>query len=364
MSLKDIRRHVGQLAIAGFAGHEIPSDLKALAREFDLGGVILFARNVAEPEQVAEIARQVGELVQELPVWVSVDQEGGRVARLRRPFTEWPPMMTLGRGGDEALAARFARALATELKAVGISLDYTPVLDIHTNSKNPVIGDRALGERPEDVARLGRVIIRTLQGEGIAACGKHFPGHGDTSTDSHFELPLIEHPPDRLEAVELVPFKAAIEERVASIMTAHILIPSLDAERPATLSPRIVDELLKRTLGYDGLVLSDDLEMKAIAGRYGMPEATVEAIGAGCDAVLMCGAEQEKQVAALEAVIRAAETGALPLKRLEDALSRHGRVKERFLAPPRPKPLSGAALRAVLASDEHLAVAAEMARFV
>ena len=122
-------------------------------------------------------------------------------------------MMTLGRSGDEALAARFARALATELKAVGISLDYTPVLDIHTNPKNPVIGDRALGERAEDVARLGRVIIRTLQAEGIAACGKHFPGHGDTSIDSHFELPLIEHPPDRLEAVELVPFKAAIEER-------------------------------------------------------------------------------------------------------------------------------------------------------
>ena len=120
---------------------------------------------------------------------------------------------------------RFARALAAELQAVGISLDYTPVLDVHTNPKNPVIGDRALAERAEDVARLGTAIIRTLQGEGIAACGKHFPGHGDTSTDSHFELPLLEHPPDRLEAVELVPFKAAIDADVASIMTAHILIP-------------------------------------------------------------------------------------------------------------------------------------------
>jgi beta-N-acetylhexosaminidase len=363
MSLRDIRKHIGQIAIAGFAGHSIPQDLRLLAKEFDLGGIILFARNVEGPDQVAEVSREAQTLASELPLWVSVDQEGGRVARLKAPFTIWPPMATLGRSGDEALAARFARALAAELKAVGISLDYTPVLDVHTNPKNPVIGDRALAERADDVARLGRAIITTLQEAGIAACGKHFPGHGDTSTDSHHELPLIEHPPDRINAVELVPFRAAIDAGVASIMTAHILIPALDEERPATLSPTIVDGLLKRKLGYDGLVLSDDLEMKAISSRYGIPEATVAAIAAGCDAVLMCGATQEQQVAALEAVIRAAEDGTLPLKRLEDALARHRRVKERFLAPAHPRPLAGSALRAALGRDEHQAVAAEMARF-
>ena len=363
MSLRDLRKHIGQIAIAGFAGHSIPQDLRLLAKEFDLGGIILFARNVEAPDQVAEVSREAQSLASELPLWVSVDQEGGRVARLKAPFTVWPPMATLGRSGDEALAARFARALAAELKAVGISLDYTPVLDVHTNPKNPVIGDRALAERAEDVARLGRTIISTLQEAGIAACGKHFPGHGDTSTDSHHELPLIEHPPDRIEAVELVPFRAAIGAGVASIMTAHILIPAFDEERPATLSPTIVDGLLKRKLGYDGLVLSDDLEMRAISGRYGIPEATVAAIAAGCDAVLMCGATQEQQAAALEAVIRAAEEGTLPLKRLEDALARHRRVKERFLAPVHPRPLAGSALRAALGRDEHQAVAAEMARF-
>ena len=363
MSLRDLRKHIGQIAIAGFAGHSIPQDLRLLAKEFDLGGIILFARNVEAPDQVAEVSREAQSLASELPLWVSVDQEGGRVARLKAPFTVWPPMATLGRSGDEALAGRFARALAAELKAVGISLDYTPVLDVHTNPKNPVIGDRALAERAEDVARLGRTIISTLQEAGIAACGKHFPGHGDTSTDSHHELPLIEHPPDRIEAVELVPFRAAIGAGVASIMTAHILIPAFDEERPATLSPTIVDGLLKRKLGYDGLVLSDDLEMRAISGRYGIPEATVAAIAAGCDAVLMCGATQEQQAAALEAVIRAAEEGTLPLKRLEDALARHRRVKERFLAPVHPRPLAGSALRAALGRDEHQAVAAEMARF-
>ena len=363
MSLRDIRRHVGQLAIAGFPGHEIPSDLRALAREFDLGGIILFARNVAAPDQVAEVSREAQSLAQELPLWVSVDQEGGRVARLKAPFTIWPPMQTLGRSGDTQLAVRFARALAAELKAVGISLDYTPVLDVYTNPKNSVIGDRALAERAEDVASLGRAIITTLQSEGIAACGKHFPGHGDTSADSHHELPLVEHPPDRLRAVELVPFREAIAAGVAAVMTAHVLVPSLDEERPATLSPRIVTGLLKQELGFEGLVLTDDIEMRAISARYGVPEATVAAISAGVDAVLMCGTSQEVQVAALEAVIRAVEQGTLPLKRVEDALERHRRVKERFLAPAHPRPLSGAALRAALGRDEHQAVAAEMARF-
>src|SRR5687767_13754278 len=236
MSVRDIRRQIGQVAMAGFAGHSIPADLRLLAREFDLGGIILFARNIESPEQVADLAREAQSLTREMPLWISVDQEGGRVARLRSPFTLWPPMHTLGRSGDEQLAARFARSLAAELRAVGVTLDYTPVLDILTNPRNPVIGDRALAGTPEDVAKLGTVIINTLQGEGIATCGKHFPGHGDTAVDSHHELPLVEHPPDRLDAVEFVPFRAAIAAGVAGIMTAHLLVPALDDQRPATLS--------------------------------------------------------------------------------------------------------------------------------
>jgi len=197
-----LRRQIGQLLIAGFNGGALPIELRSLAREFGLGGVILFARNIVEPEQVADLAYEAVRLVPDVPAWVSVDQEGGRVARLKAPFTEWPPMATLGRSGDAALAARFARALASELKAVGITLDYAPVLDVHTNPKNPVIGDRALAETADVVGRLGAAIIRTLQAEGIAACGKHFPGHGDTSTDSHLELPLVEHPPERLREVQ------------------------------------------------------------------------------------------------------------------------------------------------------------------
>jgi beta-N-acetylhexosaminidase len=362
MSLRDIRRHIGQLVVVGFDGHVIPSDLKALAKEFDLAGVIFFARNVAEPAQVAELSREAKALARELPLWVSVDQEGGRVARLRRPFTEWPPMIALGRSGDERLAERFALALAAELKAVGINLDYTPVLDVFTNPKNTVIGDRAFGERAEEVSRFGRVVIRVLQENGIAACGKHFPGHGDTIADSHHELPLVEHDPDRIRRVEFVPFKAAIEEKVAAIMTAHVLVPAFDEEQPATLAPSIVDGLLKRELGFGGLVLSDDLEMKAVANRYDLAEASVGAIAAGCDALLLCGGSQERQAAALEALIRAVEQDRLPVKRVEDAMARMRRAKERFLAGRREErqpPLAD-----VLGRGEHQAIAEEMARFL
>jgi len=365
MSPTALRRQIGQLLIAGFNGHQITPELRSLAREFGLGGVILFARNVAEPEQEAEVAYEAARLVPDLPAWVSVDQEGGRVARLKAPFTEWPPMATLGRSGDVTLAERFARALAAELKAVGITLDYAPVLDIHTNAKNPVIGDRALADTAEDVARLGSAIVRALQGAGIAACGKHFPGHGDTSTDSHFELPLVEHPPDRLRRVEFVPFKAAIQAGVATIMTAHVLVPSLDEKRPASLSRRIVFDLLRDELGYEGVILSDDLEMKAIAAQYEVPEAAVMAIEAGCDGMLICSGDHATQVAALEALVHAVEEERLPYARVEDALKRQRRAKERFLAATvAAKPAARRALRETLGRDEHRAIADEMARFL
>jgi beta-N-acetylhexosaminidase len=360
-----LRRQVGQLLIAGFNGPQLPVELKAIAREFGLGGVILFARNIAEPEQVAELCDEASRLNPDLPLWVSVDQEGGRVARLKKPFTEWPPMATLGRSGDVKLAERFARALAAELKAVGFTMDYAPVLDVHTNPKNPVIGDRALADRAEEVARLGGAIVRVLQQEGMAACGKHFPGHGDTSADSHHELPLVEHPLERLRQVEFLPFRAAIEAKVATIMTAHVFVPAVDDKVPASLSHRIVTELLRDELHYDGVILSDDLEMKAIANEYAVPRAAVMAIDAGCDGVLICSGDHATQAEALEALVHAVEDDRLRSTRVEDALKRQLRAKERFLATPvGSRPLRGKALRDALGRDEHQAIADEMAQFL
>jgi beta-N-acetylhexosaminidase len=364
MSPNALRRQIGQLLIAGFGGEQIPVEIRSLAREFSLGGVILFGRNIVEPRQVAELCREASQLTADVPAWVSVDQEGGRVARLKAPFTEWPPMATLGRSGDVQLAERFARALAAELKAVGITLDFAPVLDVHTNPKNPVIGDRALAERAEDVARLGSAIIRAMQAEGLAACGKHFPGHGDTSTDSHLELPLVEHPPERLREIELAPFRAAIEAGVATMMTAHVLVPALDEQRPATLSKRIVTGLLREELHYNGVIVSDDLEMKALASDYRVPESAVLAIEAGCDALLICSGDVDVQAAALEAIVHAVETERIRLTRVEDALRRQQRAKERFLAAGvAPRPLGGKALQQALGQDAHRRIADEMARF-
>jgi len=365
-----VRREIGQLLIGSLPGTTITPEMRSLAREFQLGGVTLFKRNIEAPEQVAELNHDLQSLSSALPLWVAVDQEGGRVARLRAPFTEWPPMATLGRSGDDKLAYRFAAALAAELKAVGVTLDYAPVLDIHTNPQNPVIGDRALGEDAETVARLGAAVVRGLQENGVAACGKHFPGHGDTSVDSHLALPIVEHPPDRIRRVECVPFREAIRHDVAFMMTAHILVPALDEQKPATLSSTIVQGMLRDELGFHGVILSDDLEMKAIADAYTVPEAAVQAIAAGCDGVLVCrhlssehAQDAEVQAAVLEALVHAVEDGRIPYTRAEDALSRNRRAKERFLAAP-VAPGRVAALREVLGNETHRRIADEMARFL
>lgn len=360
-----MRHRIGQLLVAGFDGPAIPVELRALARAFDLGGVILFGRNVEAPDQVAELSYEAAALGRDAPAWVSVDQEGGRVARLKAPFTTWPPMVALGRSGDDGLARRFARALATELGAVGITLDYAPVLDVDTNPSNPVIGDRALGADAAVVARLGQMVIETLQQEGIAACGKHFPGHGDTRADSHHELPLVEQPPERLREVELVPFEAAVRCGVAMMMTAHVLYPALDDRYPATLSPRIVTGMLRGELGFEGLVVTDDLEMRSISAARPVPDAAVKALEAGCDMLLVCGPDTDRQVAVLEAVIHAAEDGRLRPERIETSLARQRKTKERFLATRRPaRPATRAELGPVLGRAEHANVAEEMARFL
>ena len=357
-----IRRDIGQLLIGSLPGKTVTPEMRSLAREFSLGGIIFFARNIEAPEQVAELAHDTQQLVPSVPLWISVDQEGGQVARLKSPFTKWPPMAVLGRRGDEGLARRFAAALAAELRAVGITLDYAPVLDIHTNPNNPIIGDRALSEDAAMVARLGAAIIEELQRGGVAACGKHFPGHGDTSVDSHLELPLVEHPPDRIRGVECVPFAAAIKAGVAFIMTAHVLVPSLDEKRPATLSRRIVQGMLREELGFKGVILSDDLEMKAIAATYSVPDAAVQAIAAGCDGLLICSGDVEVQALALEALVHAVEDGRIPFTRIEDALKRLRVAKERLLGQSVSAGPSPAVLRQVLGCEAHQRVADDMTR--
>lgn len=278
----------GQLLFAGFEGTEVPRELADLLAQGRLGGVILFARNIVDPAQVARLTADLHAAAPaDAPVLLAIDQEGGRVQRLRAPWTEWPPMRWLGERDELEATTAVAAGLARELSDLGIGLDFAPVVDVDTNPKNPVIGDRSFAREPARVARHAAAFIAEMQARGVAACAKHFPGHGDTHTDSHLELPSLDHDLDRLREVELPPFRAAIAAGVASIMTAHVLFPRLDRARPATLAPDVMN-LLRGELGYDGVVFGDDLEMKAVADHFA-PEPLVRGcLSAGCDGLLVC----------------------------------------------------------------------------
>jgi beta-N-acetylhexosaminidase len=341
--VKHSLRRAGQRLMVGFHGHEASSDVKRLIRDYAVGSVILFARNVDGPGQVAELVRELQETARDaghdLPLLIAVDQEGGRVARLKQPWTLWPPLRAVGQTGSEDYARRMGAALAEELLACGIRCDFAPVMDVDTNPKNPVIGDRSFGSDPEQVGRLGVAMIRGLQEKGVVACAKHFPGHGDTDLDSHLELPAVDHSLSRLEDVELRPFRKAIEAQVAAIMTAHVLVRELDDKLPATLSPRIVDELLRKELKYGGVVFTDDMDMKAVAKHWRPEQVSVLAAKAGCDVLSFC-ASHDTQVQALEGLVRALEAGEVTQTAMDDACERVKRLKERFVLPyvaPDPK---------------------------
>lgn len=346
----------GQLIIGGFPGATLPVEFARALRERRRGGAILFKPNVEGGAlAVASLARAIHEAAPETP-FVGIDQEGGRVARLRAPLLEVPPMRTVASWGDTTLAERIARAVGAELAALGINLDFAPVLDVNTCAGNPVIGDRAFGTDARTCAEFGVAWIRGLQSAGVLACGKHFPGHGDTSKDSHFELPVVDQTRQRLEEVELVPFRAAAAEGVAAIMTAHVVYPALDPDRPATLSRAACTEL-RDAIGFRGVLVSDDLEMSAIAARWSVEDAAVQAIAAGCDALLICWSA-EKQERALGALVREAEASPAFRRRCEEANARCT-VARRL---GRARPLDEAGLAQVIGGAESRSVAGEIAR--
>ena len=295
----------GPLLIGGFAGTSLPLPFARALRARRRGGAIFFKPNVeGGPLQVAALAREVHAASPDAPL-VGVDQEGGRVARLRAPLLEVPSMRAVASWEDIAVAERIAHAVGVELGALGFTIDFAPVLDVNTCAANPVIGDRAFGDDPDTCARYGAAWIRGLQAAGLLACAKHFPGHGDTSKDSHVDLPVVDQSASRIERVELAPFRAAVSAGVASMMTAHVVYPALDAERPATLSEAVCTRL-RASIDFDGMLVSDDLEMQAIAARWSIEDAAVQSVVAGCDALLVCWSD-EKQERAIDALVREAE---------------------------------------------------------
>ena len=345
----------GQLLVCGFDGPTLTPRFEQALRDGLRGGAILFRRNlpdIASAWTLCEAIRSTAPA--DLPPFIGVDQEGGRVTRMPAPFLTLPPMRELSLLNDLELVRRAAAAVAVELAAVGFNLNFAPILDVDSNPANPIIGDRSFGRDPRTVMRNAVAFLQGLQENNILACGKHFPGHGDTSVDSHLDLPVIHHDRPRLEQIELPPFRAASGAGIASLMTAHVVCEALDPGVPATLSRAICGSLLRAEIGFEGVLFSDDLEMAAVAARYPIEESAVEAIWAGCDALLICKSEDLAD-RAHEALVKKAEKESKFRDRCVEAVTRGLRIRR--LCPPRPTAskialdhlVGGPAGRAVLA---------------
>jgi beta-N-acetylhexosaminidase len=325
---------VGQMIVGGFSGTTLPSSFARALAEKRRGGCILFKRNLPSVPEAADLSAAILEASpRDLPPFIGVDQEGGRVVRLPPPALALPPMRELASWNDLDLALLAAKAMGIELGAIGFNIDFAPVLDVNTQAENPVIGDRSFGSDARTVMRFGVAFVRGLQSANVLACGKHFPGHGDTQVDSHLVLPIVDHPRVRLDQVELPPFRAAIGAGIAALMSAHIVYPRIDDGVPATLSRSICASLLRAELGFEGVLFSDDLEMKAITSRYAIEDAAREAVWAGCDALLV-SSDEAAQERVHETLTRAAEKDAKFRERCREAVTRVLRLRR--LCPPRP----------------------------
>ena len=333
----DIRYAVGQRLMAGFPGTEIDSDFRALIHEYKLGNVILFRRNIESREQLARLCGELRELITAetgAEPLIAIDQEGGVVTRLSDDMINTPGGMALAAAGGDA-PYRAGLITARELRRAGINFNLAPVLDVNSNIANPVIGVRSFGDEPEQASRLALMFMRgTLEG-GVMACGKHFPGHGDTAVDSHLGLPVVEKGRGGLEKCELIPFRAAVAAGIPAIMTSHVLFPELEPERkPATMSRRILTGLLRGELGFGGIIISDCMEMQAIASYYGTVNGAAASIAAGADIVCISHTASLARETA-ERLRSELESGALDAGEFAASVSRIEAAKSRFDCAPK-----------------------------
>lgn len=326
---------IGQMLVAGFEGLEAPDYFLQWLSEGRLGGVILFARNVESPVQLARLTQQLHGAAK-TPILIAIDQEGGTVARLRDGFSESPGAMALSAAQDgPALCEAASRILAEEMRAVGINWDYAPVVDITHNIDNPSVGTRSFGTDKARVSEMAAAAVRGFQAGGVAACAKHFPGLGNTPVDTHIDLAVITDSPEYLYEHDLVPFRAAVEAGVSSVMMTHVRFDALDNQFPATMSPIVIQRLLREEMGFRGLVTTDCMEMNAITHHFGTGEAAVQSILAGTD-ILLHSHTRPAQEAAYNALLEAARSGRLSEARIDEANERIAAFKARYAITAAP----------------------------
>ncbi len=358
-----MKKLIGQHMITGVAGHALAADEKKFIVDNNIGGVVLFGRNVAEPKQVRELCAEIQALrhqtLSRAPLFIGIDMEGGRVARLKPPFTQWPPLKTLGDLDNATVTFHFSNKMGLELNAVGINLDFAPCVDVFSNPKNTVIGDRSIGCDPELVAKHASALVRGYIKSNIISCVKHFPGHGNTLIDSHDDLPVEDADLQRLEALELIPFRRSFKARVDMVMTSHILFKNIDNDWPVTLSEKFLKKILREQCRYRGLIVSDDLDMKAMSKHYDPKKIPVRAMQAGVDLLLYCN-EPASPPMALEALSQALASGELNKADLEASYKRIIEVKLDRIPYPDPMPLEEALK--IVGNADHQKIAQALAK--
>jgi len=347
-----LEQKVGQLAIIGLEGKSMDKSTESFIQNYHVGGFILFKDNITSANQTLKLLNQLkaaNEAVPDsVPLWLSVDQEGGKVNRLPSEFDKTPTARQIASKQNPKYTEAIGSSLGLKIGSLGFNMDFAPVLDINSNPDNPVIGDRSFGSDAESVSLHGLAMMEGITSQGVAAVAKHFPGHGDTSVDSHKGLPVVNKSLNELKNFELLPFEEAIKKDVDAIMVGHLLMKKLDAENPASISPAVITGLLREQLGYDGVIITDDMTMKGLTGGISVGKAAVEAILAGGDILLVCH-EYKLQQEALDAVMESVKDGVISQERLDESVYRVLSLKAKY-------ELSDAAMPAVDTSAINAAV--------
>lgn len=323
---------VGQLVISGFKGETISEELKELIEKSHIGGVILFSSNIKDSNQLIELTnsiKDINSISDGIPIFISVDQEGGRVSRLPKDIEKFPSAAHIGDHGDENYSYKVGNTLGQVIKTFGFNLNFAPVLDVASNPENKVIGDRAFGDNEDLVRRMGLQFMNGLRSSNVISVVKHFPGHGDTKEDSHYELPYLNHHKERLDAIEFVPFKKAIDDGTDGIMVSHIVLKNIDNKNPATMSKAVVTDILRKEFNYEGVIFTDDINMGAIANNYLLRDAVIKTIDAGVDVIVSSkGVEDTKFI--IEIIKDALKKGDISEERIKESLNRILKLKYKY----------------------------------
>ncbi|WP_340016892.1 beta-N-acetylhexosaminidase [Paenibacillus sp. FSL K6-1318] len=331
LSSLTLEEKIGQMILAGVQGTTLDAQAKQMIMDQKVGGIIFYANNVTTLEGTAKFVQSIKDTNQSnpVPIFMSVDQEGGKVSRMPETVESIPSNKKVGQTNDSALAETMGELLARQVQLAGFNVDFAPVLDVNSNPKNPVIGDRSFGSSAELVSRMGIAEMKGFRNEGIIPVVKHFPGHGDTSVDSHLDLPVVNKTEKQLAELEWIPFQAAVKEQVEAVMVAHILFPKLDPDHPASLSDVIIGEHLRGKFKYDGVVITDDLSMGAIAKNFKLDEAALATVKAGSD-ILLVAHSYESAKTIFDTLMSAVKSGEISESRIDESVYRILALKQQY----------------------------------